>query len=771
MKRFLPFPLCFFLLAFFFFNSSQAQNAGYTDHSGRVVDAATGKPLPYVKVTHAIGGQADEKGRFTVRYYGNEGDKRVIVSHPGYYTDTFNFAPAFVRMRRQPLRFRQMDRPKVAVVLSGGGAKGVAHISALRVIEEAGLPVDMVCGTSMGSLVGALYCLGYSPDFLDSLVRNQDWVSLLSDRTDPTTLSLRQREEQNTYTIIRNIGRHTSANNRNSELRTANSELQRGGIIRGHNLDHLFRQLCYGYLDSIDFNALPIPFACVATDLVSNTEVDFRSGSLVDAMRASMAIPGVFTPVRMGDSVLVDGGLRNNYPVDLARAMGADIIIGVSVQNDLLTADEINTASDVLSQIIDFNTKNKYENNREMSDVLIKVDVNGYSAGSFTRSAIDTLLARGDHEARNHWDELLALRRRCNIDSLPLLPESERRHLPVDSRPTRGNALHLPTTTIASAGYRFDTEETGVLILSGKMPLRTFIPMGIAATLRLGKRITVHAEHSMLTHRVGVSPTLGYTYNDNNVDLYTDGVRTQNIRYRQHTLDLTPLDLALRNNIIRAGARWDYYDYYGQLLTADGTAPQLNDDHFVSYYVSSDINSEDLWYFPTRGIRFHALCAYRTNNFIGIDDGIGLSDISAYWRINFTSVKRITLQPMLYTRLLLGAEPPLAYYNAIGGEWFGHIVDQQMPFAGMGHLEYTEKLLVAAQLQTSIAFGRHSHILLRVATAASADHFDQMISRELLTGFQAGYSYSTIIGPLDARLGFTSRQHSPYFLLSIGHVF
>ncbi len=733
-----------------------AQNVGYSDHPGKVVDATTGKPLAHVKVTHAIGGESDAKGRFTVRYYTTESDLRVVMSHPGYQTETFDYAPTFVRLHRLNAK-SQKGRPKVAVVLSGGGAKGVAHISALRVIEEAGIPIDMVCGTSMGSLVGALYCLGYSPDFLDSLVRHQDWVSLLSDRTDPHTLSLRQREEQNTYIISRNISR---------------LKPEQGGIIRGHNLDQLFHTLCYGYLDSISFDSLPIPFACVATDLVTNTEVDFHSGSLTRAMRASMAIPGVFTPVRMGDSVLVDGGLRNNYPVDLARAMGADVIIGVSVQNDMRKADEINGAADVLSQIIDFNTKNKYDNNREMSDVLIKVDVQGYSAGSFTESAIDTLLARGDREARSHWDELLALRRSYNIDSIPMRLETQRRHLPDDKQSARRNALKLPTTAVASAGFRFDTEETGTLILNGKMPLHSFIPMGIGATLRLGKRIMFRAEHSMLTHRVGISPTISYTFNDNNIDIYTDGKRTHNIRYRQHTADITPLDLALRNYIIRAGARWDYFDYYGQMLSIEGINSQVYDNHYISYYISSDLNSENQWYFPTRGIRFHALYAYRTDNFIGMGDGIGLSDISAYWRVNFsTASKRFTLQPMIYTRMLLGAEPELAYTNAIGGEWFGHTVEQQMPFAGMGYIEYVDNIFIATQLQASYKFGRHSHILFRAVTSVNADHFRDIIGKEMLTGLQVGYSYTTIIGPFDARLGFTSRHRAPYLLLSIGHVF
>ena len=161
------------LLQFLPSSPLQAQNFGYADHRGRVVDAETGKPLPNVKISQPVGRTtySDSAGRFTVRNFHSESDLRVVISHPGYCTDTFGVAPAFVALHRMTAR-SQKKRPKVGVVLSGGGAKGVAHISALRTIEEAGIPIDLICGTSMGSLIGALYCIGYSTDYLDSLVRS-----------------------------------------------------------------------------------------------------------------------------------------------------------------------------------------------------------------------------------------------------------------------------------------------------------------------------------------------------------------------------------------------------------------------------------------------------------------------------------------------------------------------------------------------------------------------------------------------------------------------
>lgn len=254
-------------------------------------------------------------------------------------------------------------RKKVAVVLSGGGAKGMAHIGALRVIEKAGIPIDIITGTSMGAIVGGLYAIGYDAHRLDSMVSVQDWSFLLTDKLEAHSPLLDNRERQNTYFLSK-----TFMLDRNRISKKS------GGMIEGRNLEKLFDRLTAGYHDSIDFNRLPIPFACVATDIVDNSEYVMHSGVLSEAMRSSMAIPGVFSPVRKDSMVLVDGGLRNNFPVDIARQMGADVVIGVTVQEDLKEAYDLKSTSDVLLQIVNINCKNKYDENLAMTDVPVCVN-------------------------------------------------------------------------------------------------------------------------------------------------------------------------------------------------------------------------------------------------------------------------------------------------------------------------------------------------------------------------------------------------------------
>lgn len=182
----------------------------------------------------------------------------------------------------------------------------MAHIGVLQVLEKAGIPVDVIVGTSMGSIVGGLYAIGYTADQLDSLVRAQDWMFLLSDKVNRYDLPFGEKEYDAKYVLSFPFER-----GRRSPT----------GFIRGQNVYNLFTDLTIGYHDSLDFLKLPIPFACVAADVLNRQEVVMKAGNLVQAMRASMAIPGAFTPVIAGDRVLVDGGVLNNFPTDVARAL------------------------------------------------------------------------------------------------------------------------------------------------------------------------------------------------------------------------------------------------------------------------------------------------------------------------------------------------------------------------------------------------------------------------------------------------------------------
>ena len=716
----------------------------------------------------------------------------------------------------------QTARKKVGVVLSGGGAKGMAHIGVLKVLERAGIPIDVVTGTSMGSIVGGLYSIGYNANSLDSIVREQDWNYVISDRENLRNQSLSDRQKQNTYVISTglSIGKHDTTG---------------GGLIRGKNLAELFNKLCIGYTDSLDFSRdLPIPFSCVATNIIDNSEVDFHSGHLPQAMRASMSIPAAFAPVRLGDMVLVDGGLRNNFPVDVAREMGAEIIIGVTVQGDAKEADEIGGTMSILSQIIDVNCKNKYEENIAITDLHIQVDTKGYGAASFTSAAIDTLIRRGQEEALRHWDEIRALKKMIDIDDLfqptilhPLRPEvmteqnlvvgfsfenmtpqderflrqtfnlSSRKYIDVNLEQEITTSMRIDlfyqtaecrlvpegegVRVVLSAGdrkslqfhagFRFDIEEYAAVQLGLDIPLKTAIPTDTEITLRLGKRTMARGVFTVHP-RSFTRPMLSYTFRRNDLDVYLEGKIDHNIRYNQFQAEFTPINFNLKNFNFKLGLRWDFMHYRNKLGSETSKELMMNNEHFYSYSAQVNYNSEDNWHFPSRGSRFKAEYIYMTDNFTELDGKAGMSDINANWRTSFMVGRQLTIQPMFYGRLLLGPTTPLLLGNAIGGEWFGHYLQQQMPFAGLGNIEYVKNQFVAAQLQLQQRIGTSSHyLLLRLASAQQADKLENLLNEKTLLGGQLAYYYNTIFGPVGASIGYNNKTKKTYFYLNLGFEF
>ena len=302
----------------------------------------------------------------------------------------------------------QAPRPKVGVVLGGGGAKGASHIGVLKYLEDMGIPVDYVAGTSMGSIIGGLYAMGYSPDELTELISHMDWNKYIGNTIDRSTMSKESRD-RNSTTLINIPFSLQGLFEKNSDKKLIS--LLPSAYVNNSSLVNLFNDLCVGYQEEMDFNDMPIPFACVATDIVTGDEVVLRRGSVPTAMRASMAIPGVFSPVNIGDMVLVDGGLVNNFPADVLKEMGADIIIGVEVTNEKkITREDIQSLPQLLGRLVTNSTSGKRKENRELCNIHIIPDVSGFGMLSFTPEAIDTLVGRGYKKAAEYHDQLLAIK-------------------------------------------------------------------------------------------------------------------------------------------------------------------------------------------------------------------------------------------------------------------------------------------------------------------------------------------------------------------------
>ena len=308
-------------------------------------------------------------------------------------------------------------RPKVGLVLGGGGAKGAAHIGVLKYIEEMGIPIDYVVGTSMGSIMGGLYALGYNSAELADLIGGLDWSVYIKGEVEREYLSSADKQRKASLLLSVPFGR--------GQLESALAQpllaTLPSSFVNGSNLINLFNNLSVGYQDSMDFKELPIPFACVATDVFTGDEVVLRSGNIARSIRASMAIPGVFAPVQIGDKLLLDGGMANNFPVDICRAMGADIVIGVEVASDLKdNLAELQSLPQLMGQLMNIMVAKKKLQNRQMCDVYIRPDVSGYNMLSFSAESIDTLINRGYRDAQLSHDALQRVKECVGGDSRKL---------------------------------------------------------------------------------------------------------------------------------------------------------------------------------------------------------------------------------------------------------------------------------------------------------------------------------------------------------------
>jgi NTE family protein len=314
-------------------------------------------------------------------------------------------------------------RPKIGLVLEGGGALGLAHIGVLEWLEEHHVPINYVAGTSMGGLVGGIYATGSSPTEIRELVTEIDWNYVLRGQIPFPDLSYRRKEDDVEYPNSLEFG------------------IKKGiqfpeGFNSGHQVGLLLDRISLPYSEITSFNDLPTPFACVATDLVSGRRRVFRDGSLAQALRSTMSLPGIFTPVRTKESILVDGGLLDNLPVDVSKDMGSDLVIAVHLQDRSLEPSASLSSLGVLSQSISVVIAANELRSMEKADILISVPLTEYTSTDYKKE--NAIIQKGYEAAASkavalsafsldeaNWQEYLAQRqsRRRNAAPVPQFVE------------------------------------------------------------------------------------------------------------------------------------------------------------------------------------------------------------------------------------------------------------------------------------------------------------------------------------------------------------
>ncbi|MDP4186632.1 MAG: patatin-like phospholipase family protein [Bacteroidota bacterium] len=696
-------------------------------------------------------------------------------------------------------------RPKIGLVLSGGGAKGIAHIGVLKVLEKAGIKPDFIGGTSMGSIIGGLYAIGYSADSLEKLVLSQDWADILTDKISRENLSIDEKEEQSHYFIT------FPFDSRKIKLP--------GGLIAGQNLFNLLSHLTWNVKNIHDFNHLPIPYLCTATDIVTGEEVVLHNGNLPDAIRASMSIPTVFNPVEIDGRLLVDGGLVNNFPADEVKKMGADIIIGVNVGFKPYSKGELNSLVKITEQSMFFHVVETNKQNQKLCDILISPGVYSNSAANFNHA--DSLIKTGEDAAMKVYPQLLKL-----ADSLKRFQPVSPAHIV----PKVSDSIYI--TKVSMEGLENVSKE----FMAGKIQIdapsmSTLVDIEKAVDRLYGSqffekvtyRIEPFEDGNDLIIRVSEKGTnkfrVGAHYDsDFNASLLMNAT-LRNLPAKGSKLSL---DVILGENPRFKLSYWAYTGWkpqrtlfifhrattnwkpdYGMSLDGDKyRIDQFSHDEVVSSFTYQELSYKIFLHhnirhsaslvtgienefskfrgnpyamgnqtFTTAFLNFYGFYHFDTYNRVAYPQrGTNLTVQGKFvtdawnkkmhpvkqflvsWKSAYSLTERLTVLPGAYAGTVFGDSIPYPYYLFSGG--VENTIDKGVfPFIGMNLLQKVDKNIVIARCDLQMEFMKNQFVVLKANVGKGTQRFDDLFGiSSLYSGLGLTYGFSSPIGPLELTL-------------------
>ncbi len=763
---------------------------------------------------------------------------------------------ASVEQMRQRMDEIRKYRPTVALVLSGGGAKGAAHIGVIRYMEKLEIPVDMVLGTSMGGLIGGLYALGYTPDQMDSLVRSMDWEWAFSDEVSRKYISYTDMKYKEKYLLSipffydKDYFKMMIVDDNRFDPINRHDEFHLGadsgdgheffkknllgslpsGYIFGQNVSNLISSLTIGYQDEMNFQDLPIPFACVAADMVSGKAKVWHDGKINDAMRSTMSIPGIFAPVKVDGMVLVDGGLRDNYPTSLAREMGADIIIGVDLSDAKRTYVEVNNIGDIIGQGIDMLGRDAFEKNVKIPDVKIKPDLKEFNMMSFNPESIDTIIVRG-WEAAFRQDSLLRKvaektskgfdnpKRRAafnfhsdsltiaEIDIRGVLPREkeilkDKLNIKFGQKISRDNLDDIIAKIYGTHAYDHvtyellgDSEPFRLVLNCKKGPIHQ-LGIGVRAdteeivSVLLNIGFNAHKLHGHVydfTGKISANPYFQFHWSYDlpklptinaaayirwtNLNMLNFGNNRLSLNYLSAKQEVYLSNMKWKQFDIKAGIRNEIFDIRNirsSQVIGDYDFSQLTND-YASLFLDARTDTFDDGYFPTKGV--NAGVSYDWT-FTGFPHKVhNFHTLHADAKVVAPIGDHFAVIPSFNCRFLLGQDIAVAYFNAVGGSLPGRYMDQQMPFVGITNLSAMKNILTIYRLDLRVKLARNHYVTGIVNYARDCDVFRDYVLGPGNFGAAVEYSFDTIFGPLTANVHWSDITKKFGVYLSAGYSF
>jgi len=709
-------------------------------------------------------------------------------------------------------------RPTVGLILSGGGAKGFAYLGLLRMFQEIGLPIDYIGGSSIGSIVGGFYALGYHPDSIMAMIRAQNWDNLLKDKVDRKYIAYEEKEYGEKSIVSLPI--------KKKKITISAS------MYQGQEVELLLNQYLSPAYKITDFSKLPTPFLCIGTDLFTGEEVLLDKGYLPMAIRASMSIPGYFSPVEYNGRYLVDGGVVNNYPVGDVKKSGAQIIIGGDVQHKLYdTKEQLSSIMTVLDQITSFYRVRANQIGDSLTNYKINYDVD---YGILDFASYDSIDAVGERVARSHYTEIKALADSLNAIEYRPMKKFDARPLDtllIDSIIIRGNKK-LPdgyffsrlkksgpqkilfsdlqkyirtlygsgffekvTYSIENKGNKsimvLDITEGGIGKLSAGIHYNSDYNVGIllGGSFRnlLGKNSKLFADLC-----IGPDPRLRVVYLSGmggkaaigigadlfsfKFDLYNKDIKVNKITFTDYK-GLLFFNYSFRNRFnFKTGFEYEYFGFDQEIHTDTNQSSVSTFSSYGTVFVSLSADTRDRAYFPTCGFNAALRGEYVMPLSANWSQDLFTNSPMFYIRYdhNVPFSGRVVFQPGIFAGFQLRNEdsPPLQHIFGLGGSTTPNYITNYVPFTGLRSVQVFGNYSAVARMKIQYNFYQKLYLTFKADAGAAVSYArDLFKGQNFLCGYGVTASYDSFIGPVELSVMGSNLNKGPQFFINIGFWF
>ena len=719
----------------------------------------------------------------------------------------------------------KMQDLKVGLVLSGGGAKGLAHIGVIKVLEEAGVRIDYIGGTSAGAMVGALYASGYNATELDSILRSYDYLDLIQNPDARELYSFYQKENSEKFALTLPI------KNKKIGLPIA--------LSKGQKMLNQLSILTKHVHDITDFTKLPIPFYCVSTDIETGDQVVLEKGFLPQAIRASGAFPSVFEPVVIDNKHLMDGGIVNNFPVDIMYSKDIDIIIGVDVQGSLETQDKLYSAVDVVMQIVSFQMYKDKKEKQNATDIYIRPDLKKATVSSFDK--MEEIINSGEKAARLEMEYLVSIASQQKKKPLQIrkkIIQYKNKYLKIKQVKIKGNVhytrnyilskLHLnrnkkdsisyeefnkninelaTTKNFRSIDYKIKPSKDGSIIeLSlNENEVSNFFQISahyddlyksavllnytgkhfltnndiISTDIILGDNIRYNLNYLVdngFHWRFGIS----HRYNSFKNDLFIDPegdtpisfTNSVPINYNDFTTKLYFQTKFKEQFAINGGFEHKYLNISTAILNNNKNKKFYFDkSNYYNVFSNLILDTRDAKYFTKKGLYFKAKYTAYLNSTDYNNNFKPFSQIQLKLQKTNTFFNKLTLQATAESALTVGKGVQSFEYS-LGG-YHKNYINNLVPFYGYGTAALNNNNYVLGSLNLQYEFYK-KHFLSVIANTASLNSeyvFDNTVIDTFKTGYAIGYGVNSIIGPIEIKYAANAENEKKYWYFNVGFWF